>query len=93
MAPFFDIIRNYKIRGTKMFPFLNERSRKFKNCGNAKKGFKLLVCEGCHDMKVIFYRCKGRFCTASSCNETEEWSRVFFPLPSLIEGTRLQQRL
>jgi hypothetical protein len=49
---------------------------KFKNCGNPKKGFKLFVCEGCHDMKVIPYRCKGRFCTTCSCGETEEWSRV-----------------
>jgi hypothetical protein len=49
---------------------------KYKNCGNPKKGFKLLVCEGCHDMKVIPYRCKGRFCTTCSCGETEEWSRV-----------------
>nr|WP_243633168.1 transposase zinc-binding domain-containing protein [Paenibacillus xerothermodurans] len=31
---------------------------RFKNCRNPKKGFKLLVCEGCHDMKVIPYRCK-----------------------------------
>jgi len=27
-------------------------------------------------MKVVPYRCSGRFCTTCSCGETEEWSRV-----------------
>ncbi|UKS29260.1 transposase zinc-binding domain-containing protein [Paenibacillus sp. HWE-109] len=41
-------------------------------CGDPKKGFKLLACEGCHDLKVVSYRCQGRFCTTCSCGETEE---------------------
>lgn len=49
---------------------------KFRDCGNPKNGFKLLVCEGCHDLRVVPYRCKGRFCTTCSCGETEEWSRL-----------------
>nr|WP_268240096.1 transposase zinc-binding domain-containing protein [Paenibacillus marchantiophytorum] len=40
------------------------------------KGIKLLACEGCHDLKVVPYRCQGRFCTTCSCGGTEEWSRV-----------------
>jgi hypothetical protein len=49
---------------------------KFLGCGNPKNGFKLLVCEGCHDIRRVPYRCKGRFCTTCSCGETEEWSRL-----------------
>lgn len=49
---------------------------KFRGCGDPKNGFKLLVCEGCHDLKRVPYRCKGRFCTTCSCGETEEWSRL-----------------
>ncbi|THF72395.1 IS91 family transposase [Cohnella fermenti] len=49
---------------------------KFRDCGNPKNGFKLLVCEGCHDLRLVPYRCKGRFCTTCSCGETEEWSRL-----------------
>lgn len=49
---------------------------KFRGCGQMKNGFKLLVCEGCHDLRVVPYRCKGRFCTTCSCGETEEWSRL-----------------
>ena len=49
---------------------------KFRNCGNPKNGFKLLVCEGCHDQRIVPYRCKGRFCTMCSSGETEEWSRM-----------------
>jgi hypothetical protein len=49
---------------------------KFRKCGDPRNGFKLVVCEGCHDMKMVPYRCKGRFCTTCSCGETEEWSRL-----------------
>jgi hypothetical protein len=49
---------------------------KFRDCGNPKKGFKLMACEGCHDLKMVPYRCKGRFCTTCSCGETEEWGRM-----------------
>lgn len=49
---------------------------KFRGCGDPKNGFKLLVCEGCHDLKRVPYRCKGRFCTTCSCGETQEWSRL-----------------
>ena len=49
---------------------------KFRQCGDPKHGFKLLVCEACHDIKIVPYRCKGRFCTTCSSGETEEWSRL-----------------
>lgn len=49
---------------------------KFRGCGDLKNGFKLLVCEGCHEVRRIPYRCKGRFCTTCSNGETEEWSRL-----------------
>ncbi len=49
---------------------------KFRCCGDPKHGFKLLVCEGCHEIKIVPYRCKSRFCTSCSCGEAEEWSRV-----------------
>ncbi|MEK0317426.1 IS91 family transposase [Cohnella sp. 56] len=49
---------------------------KFRKCGDPRNGFKLMVYEGCHDLKMVPYRCKGRFCTTCSCGETEEWSRL-----------------
>ncbi len=49
---------------------------KFRDCGNPKNGFKLFVCEGCHDVRKVPYRCKGRFCTTCSLGESEEWSRL-----------------
>lgn len=57
-------------------PSVLKEVEKFLNCGDPKKGFKLLVCEGCHKTKRIPFRCKGRFCTTCSCGETEEWSRI-----------------
>nr|WP_189006129.1 transposase zinc-binding domain-containing protein [Paenibacillus marchantiophytorum] len=50
--------------GKKIRPIVLKEIRKFRDCGDPKKGFKLLACEGCHDLKVAPYRCKGRFCTA-----------------------------
>jgi len=60
----------------KLRPNVRKEVEKFRNCGKIEKGFKLLVCEGCHDLRLVPYRCKGRFCTTCSCGETEEWSRL-----------------
>jgi hypothetical protein len=46
------------------------------HCGDPKHGFKLFVCEGCHEIRILPYRCRSRFCTSCSCGEAEEWSRV-----------------
>jgi hypothetical protein len=60
----------------KLRPNVVKEVEKFRGCGNLKNGFKLLVCEGCHDLRLVPYRCKGRFCTTCSCGETEEWARM-----------------
>jgi hypothetical protein len=57
-------------------PNVIKEVQKFRGCGDPKNRFKILVCEGCHDIRRVPYRCKGRFCTTCSCGETEEWSRV-----------------
>lgn len=49
---------------------------KFRTCGDFAKGFKLFVCEGCHEIKRVAFRCKSRFCTSCACGESEEWSRI-----------------
>lgn len=49
---------------------------KFRQCGETRKGFSLLACEGSHHIKVLPHRCKGRFCTSCATGETEEWSRL-----------------
>lgn len=60
----------------KIRPSVRKEVEKFRSCGNPKNGFKLFVCEGCHDVRRVPYRCKGRFCTTCSAGETEEWSRL-----------------
>lgn len=62
--------------GDRIRPVVIKEVEKFRDCGDMKKGFKLLVCEGCHDTKHIPFRCKGRFCTTCSVGESEEWSRL-----------------
>ena len=57
-------------------PVVLKEVEKYRNCGDPRQGFKLLVCEGCHDIKKVPYRCRSRFCTTCSCGEAEEWSRV-----------------
>jgi len=57
-------------------PNVFKEVQKFRGCGDPRNGFKILVCEGCHDIRRVPYRCKGRFCTTCSCGETEEWSRL-----------------
>lgn len=64
-----------KLKG-KLRPHVLKEVEKFRKCGDPRNGFKLLVCEGCHDLRLVPYRCKGRFCTTCSCGETEEWARL-----------------
>ncbi|WLR42430.1 transposase [Bacillus carboniphilus] len=65
-----------KKHGAKIRPIVRKEIEKFRGCGNPKNGFKLFVCEGCHDVRKVPYRCKGRFCTTCSVGESEEWSRL-----------------
>jgi len=62
--------------GGKLRANVRKEVEKFRRCGDPRNGFKLLVCEGCHDLRLVPYRCKGRFCTTCSCGETEEWARL-----------------
>lgn len=62
--------------GERIRPIVLKEVKKFRECGNPKNGFKLFVCEGCHDVRKVPYRCKGRFCTTCSVGESEEWSRL-----------------
>lgn len=77
---FFDINQHWesfkKKYGDRIRPIVIKEVEKFRDCGDMKKGFKLLVCEGCHDVKHVPFRCKGRFCTTCSVGESEEWSRL-----------------
>ncbi len=67
----------FKIKnGKKIRSIVIKEVEKFRDCGNPKNGFKLFVCEGCHDVRHVPYRCKGRFCTTCSVGESEEWSRL-----------------
>lgn len=44
-------------------PVVVKEVAKLLGCGNPKNGFKPLVCDGCHYIRRVSYRCKGRFCT------------------------------
>ncbi len=65
-----------KKHGAKIRPVVIKEVEKFRDCGDLKKGFKLYVCEGCHDVRHVPFRYKGRFCTTCSVGEGEEWSRI-----------------
>jgi hypothetical protein len=77
---FFDERENWKRfvekHGKRIRPVVCKEVEKFQHCGDPKKGFKLYVCEGCGDTKILAYRCRSRFCTSCSCGEAAEWSRV-----------------
>jgi len=62
--------------GDRIRPIVIKEVEKFRDCGDPKNGFKLYVCEGCHDVRHVPFRCKGRFCTTCSVGESEEWSRI-----------------
>ena len=77
---FFDTRQNWERFAEKnrkrIRPVVFKEVAKFHHCGDPRYGFKLFVCEGCHNVKIVAYRCRSRFCTSCSCGEAEEWSRV-----------------
>ena len=77
---FFDSRQNWERFALKyrkrIRPVVFKEVAKFHHCGDLGYGLKLFVCEGCHDVKIVAYRCHSRFCTSCSCGEAEEWSRV-----------------
>nr|WP_254912750.1 transposase zinc-binding domain-containing protein [Bacillus thuringiensis] len=47
--------------GARIRPVVLKEIEKFRGCGDPENGFKLFVCEGCHHVRKVPYRCKGRF--------------------------------
>jgi hypothetical protein len=68
--------------GNRVRPNVIKEVDKFRTCDTYEKGFKLFVCEGCHHVRKLALRCKGRFCMTRSNGETEEWYvswwKIFF---------------
>ncbi|QCI86085.1 transposase [Vagococcus zengguangii] len=57
-------------------PVVKKEVAKFRNCGDIQKGYRLYVCEGCHDVKFLPLRCKGKFCPSCAKGESERWSET-----------------
>ncbi|WP_093793624.1 transposase zinc-binding domain-containing protein [Sporomusa acidovorans] len=62
--------------GRRIRPVVRKEVEKFQHCGDPQQGFELFVCEGCHDVKIVAYRCRSRFCTSCSSGEAEECAIV-----------------
>ena len=60
----------------KIRPVVFKEVEKFRYCGDISKGFRLYVCEGCHAVKKVPIRCKGKFCPTCSVGESERWSEI-----------------
>ena len=65
-----------KMYGKRIRPVALAEVEKFRYCGDIKKGFRLFVCEGCHDVKHVPIRCKGKFCPTCAVGESQRWSEM-----------------
>lgn len=79
-AIFFDKHKNWE-------KFLNKNRRKirdvvkaevnkFKRCGDLRYGYRLFVCEGCHNVKIVPLQCKGKFCPTCATGESQKWAEI-----------------
>ena len=79
-AIFFDEYQNWEKfnqRYTRRIRSVVKREvKKFRDCGDLKKGYRLFVCEGCHDVKKVAFRCKGKFCPTCATGESQRWAEV-----------------
>lgn len=62
--------------GRRIRPVVKKEVKKFRNCRDIRKGYRLLVCEGCHDVKIIPLSCKGKFCPSCSIGESQKWAET-----------------
>jgi hypothetical protein len=62
---FFDNHHHWKAFAEKhrkhICPVVFKEIEKIRDFGNPKIGFRILVCEGCHDLKVVPYRVRDAF--------------------------------
>nr|WP_161898839.1 transposase zinc-binding domain-containing protein [Enterococcus sp. CU9D] len=50
---------------------MQKEVRKFQFCGDIRNGYRLLVCEACHDVKLLPLKCKGKFCPNCATGENQ----------------------
>lgn len=79
-AIFFDKFRNWERfvekHRRKIRPVVINEVEKFHSCGDIRKGYRLFVCEGCHDVKLFPLKCKGKFCPTCAAGESQRWSEM-----------------
>ncbi|MDT2662161.1 MULTISPECIES: transposase zinc-binding domain-containing protein [Bacilli] len=79
-AIFFDEHQNWhrflERYGRRIRPIIKKEVKKFRDCGDLRKRYRLLVCEGCHNEKLIPLRCKGKFYPSCPMGESQKWSKV-----------------
>ncbi|UYN55579.1 transposase zinc-binding domain-containing protein [Lacticaseibacillus chiayiensis] len=60
---FFDKHQNWatflKDHGRRIRPVVQKEVAKFESCGDIRKGYRLFVCESCHNTKLVALKCKG----------------------------------
>jgi hypothetical protein len=77
-AIFFDENNNYgkffAKNGHRMRQVAIDEIEKFKHCHDLRRGFRLYVCEGCHQTKLLPFQCKSKFCPSCAVGESQRWS-------------------
>ena len=77
-AIFFDENNNWdkflKKHGRRVRPVVKNEVKKFRYCGDIRMGYRLFVCEGCHKIKHIPLKCKGKFCPSCAAGESQKWA-------------------
>lgn len=77
-AIFFDENNNWdkflKKHGRRVRPVVKNEVKKFRYCGDIRMGYRLFVCEGCHKIKHIPLKCKGKFCPSCDAGESQKWA-------------------
>ena len=79
-AIFFDKFDNWtkflQTNGRRIRTVVKKEVKKFRECGNPEKSSRLLVCEGCHAVKKLVFRCKGKFFPTCATGESQRWAEI-----------------
>ncbi|MCB5953043.1 transposase zinc-binding domain-containing protein [Enterococcus sp. BWT-B8] len=71
---FFDDYHNWdkfqEEHNRKIRPIIKTEVNEFCECGDIRKGYRLFVCEGGHQVKFVPLRCKGKFYPTCATGES-----------------------
>lgn len=94
---FKDFLELPEVKKIGVRPIVLKEVEKMMSCGTVDAGFEIYECPNCHNMHIICYTCKSRFCPSCGVNRSQEQSNkikeIALPVPHRHVVFTIDERL